>query len=48
MNSRCSAWCAPPARVTPPLIILMISLYGVCIGLAKLVQPLWAADASGG
>jgi putative MATE family efflux protein len=31
--------------VTPPLIILMISLYGVRIGFAKLVQPFWGADA---
>jgi Na+-driven multidrug efflux pump len=31
--------------VTPPLIILMISLYGARIGFAKLLQPLWGADA---
>jgi putative MATE family efflux protein len=31
--------------VMPPLIILMISLYGVRIGFAKLFQPLWGADA---
>jgi putative MATE family efflux protein len=31
--------------VTPPLIILIISLFGVRIGVAKLLQPLWGADA---
>src|SRR5262249_14413019 len=31
--------------VTPPLIILLISLFGVRIGFAKLMQPLWSADA---
>ncbi len=31
--------------VTPPLIILFISLFGVRITFAKLVEPYWGADA---
>jgi putative MATE family efflux protein len=31
--------------VTPPLIILLISLFGVRIGFAELLQPYWGADA---
>lgn len=31
--------------VTPPLIILVISLFGVRIGFAKLLEPSWGQDA---
>lgn len=31
--------------VTPPLVILLISLLGVRIGFAKLLEPVWGADA---
>jgi len=31
--------------VTPPLIILIVSLFGVRIGFASLLQPHWGADA---
>jgi Na+-driven multidrug efflux pump len=31
--------------VTPPLVILFISLFGVRIGFAELLEPAWGADA---
>jgi len=31
--------------VTPPLVILLISLFGVRIGFAKLLEPSWGPDA---
>lgn len=31
--------------VTPPLLILIVSLFGVRIGFATLLQPVWGADA---
>jgi putative MATE family efflux protein len=31
--------------VTPPLIILLVSLFGVRIGFAALLEPTWGADA---